>query len=130
MYPRHITEDHIKKSEHDCSLAQSLSEGQDFYDWTIICAFHFALHRIEAYAHKTGKESQLQPNVGDRESIHRKRERFVKQYLSEYFAIYERLFEKSRQSRYDPTYYEKIRNLRDYHKRLFQEAMKLKNIPL
>jgi len=128
MYPKHTANDHIRKSDHDCKLAESLSEGQDFYDWTIICTFYFAIHCIEAYAHKTGREWQLQQDVGDEESIHRKRERFVKQYLSDYFGIYRNLYDKSRQSRYDPTYYENIKKLVGYHKRLLQEAMKLKSL--
>lgn len=128
MYSKHEMQDHLRKSEHDCDLAQQLSTTEDYYDWTIICCFYFAVHCVEAYAHKIGKERELRSDLGDEESLHRKRERFVRNHLEPYFAIYRRLYDKSRQARYDPTYYEKISQQKGYHKRLLKSAQKLKQI--
>lgn len=75
MYPKHSWEDHKKKSDHDRKLAQELSVKEEYCDWTIICAFYFAVHCVEAYAHKIGKERELVGEIWDEESLHRKRER-------------------------------------------------------
>jgi len=128
MYPKHEMSDHLRKSEHDCDLAQQLSIREDYCDWTIICCFYFAVHCVEAYAHKIGRERELLGGLGDEESLHRKRERFVQHRLKDYFSIYRRLYDKSRRARYDPTYFEQIRQLKDYHKRLLEAARKLKSI--
>jgi len=116
------------KSNHDCKLAQELCANEEYCDWTIVCAFYFAVHCVEAYAHKIRKERELLSGILDEESLHRKRERFVRNYLKDYFGIYRRLYDKSRQSRYDPTYFEKIRKVKGYHKRLLEKAEKLKAV--
>lgn len=127
MYSKHTAEDHINKLKHDCDLAQELAEKEDYYDWTITCAFYYAVHCVEAYAHKIGKERELLGELGDEESLHRKRERFVYKHLRDYFGIYRRLYDKSRQSRYDPTYFQKICNVKGYHKKLLDSARKLES---
>ena len=127
MYPVHSAEDHIKKMKHDCSLAQQLAQTDDFCDWTIISTFYFAIHCIEAYAHEHRKERELE-GMGSEESLHRIRERFVERHLKDYFTIYTRLYDKARQSRYDPTYFNKISQIKGYHKKLLDAARKLENI--
>lgn len=128
MYSKHDMKDHIMKSNHDCKLAHELCVNEEYCDWTIICTFYFAVHCVEAYAHKIRKDRELLSRIGEEESLHKKRERFVSNYLKDYFGIYRRLYDKSRQSRYDPTYFEKIRRVKDYHKRLLESAEKLKAI--
>ena len=128
MYSKHKMEDHVRKSKHDCDLAQQLSEREDYYDWTIICCFYFAVHCVEAYAHKIGRERELRSGLGDDESLHLKREKFVHHRLKDYFGIYRRLYDKSRRARYDPNYYENVRQHKDYHKRLLEAARKLEEI--
>jgi len=126
--PKHTAEDHIKKLHHDCDLARELARKTDYYDWTITCAFYYTVHCVEAYAHKTGKERELEAELGNEESLHRKRERFVHIHLKDFFGVYRRLYDKSRQSRYDPTYFEKICRVKGYHERLLESARKLENV--
>lgn len=126
MASSHSADDHIKKSEHDLEIAELMCK-QDCYDWTIICAFYFAVHCVEAYAHIKGLERSLEKGLGDEESIHRKRERFVKQHLRKYFGTYRTLYDKSRSSRYDPLYFHRIKTTKDYHRRLLDKAVKIKN---
>jgi len=84
---------------------------------------------VEAYAHKIGKEKEIQTrDLLDEESLHVKRERFVNTHLKQHFSIYRRLYDKSRKCRYDPTYYEKLRNLGPYYKRLMKTAEKIKDV--
>lgn len=128
MYPKHTADDHIKKLKHDCNVAQKLAGEEDCYDWTIICTFYYAIHCVEAYAHQIGKERELVGEIWDETSLHRKRERFVRKYLKDYFTIYERLYEKSRKSRYDPTYFEKICRIKGYHQKLLKSARKIETI--
>jgi hypothetical protein len=128
MYSKHTAEDHIRKLKHDGDLAQQLAQKDDYYDWTITCAFYYVVHCIEAYAHEKGKENELAEEIGVAESLHHKRERFVRRYLINQFGIYRRLYDSSRQSRYDPTYFEKISRIKGYHKRLLESARKLENL--
>lgn len=129
MDDNHTVEDHITKMQHDCGLAQQLAEGEEYYDWTITCTFYFAVHCIEAYAHKHHLEQLLENTHPSRnESLHLIRQRFVNNYLPNFFSIYMRLYEKSRNSRYDPTYFKKISKLKGYHKRLLEAALKMKTI--
>lgn len=127
-FPKHTAEDHINKMNHDSALGQQLADDENYCDWTITCAFYCAVHCVEAYAHKIGRERELLVEFGDETSLHRKRERFVNNYLRDYFTIYRRLYDKSRRSRYDPTYFENIRQLKGYHKRLLEAARNLKTI--
>lgn len=128
MYPKHTVENHVKKLNHDCKLAQELAGREDYYDWTITCAFYYVIHCVEAFAHKIGRERELIGEVGRGESLHSKRERFVRRYMNDHFTIYRRLYDKSRQSRYDPTYFEKVCRLKGYHKRLLESARELERV--
>lgn len=130
MEDNHTADDHIRKLNHDCALAEELAEKDDYYDWTITYAFYFAIHCIEAYAHQHGQEAELKQRGLDEneESLHRVRERYVRKHLRGHYGAYEALYKKSRKSRYDPTYFEKISKVVDYHKRLLESAQKMKTI--
>ena len=128
MYPKHTADDHLRKMKHDQNVALELAKKDDCCDWTIICAFYFAIHCVEAYAHKHGIERELVGDLGDEESLHKKRERFVRNHVGEFFTLYLRLYDKSRQARYDPTYFEKIYQLKGYHQKLLQATQKLESI--
>ena len=126
----HTAEDHVRKLKHDCKLAQKLAEGEEYCDWTIICTFYFAVHCIEAYAHKKRLERFLKYNSHGRgnQNLHQLRQRFVDEYLPKYFTLYIRLYDKSRASRYDPKYFERIVQMKGYHKRLLEAALKFEDI--
>lgn len=129
MFSEHTSDDHIKKLEHDCKLAQELAKTEEYYDWTMICAFYFAVHCIEAYAHQHRKEGELLSiEKWDKESPHKKRERFVRDNLKDFFSIYQRLYNHARQSRYDPRYFVAISKIKGYHERLLDASMKIRSI--
>lgn len=106
-----------------------MSQRSDYYDWTITCAFYFVIHCVEAYAHKIKLEGKLKHrDLEDEESLHKIRERFVREKIPQHYAIYMNLYKKSRKSRYDPTYFEKIAKNIGYQKRLLESAQKIKEI--
>lgn len=130
MTDSHTAGDHIRKLKHDCGLAQKLAEGEEYYDWTITCTFYFVVHCIEAYAHKKRLEKLLEYNgvIRSNQNLHQLRQRFVSEYLPNYFNMYIRLYDKSRDSRYDPNYFERIARMKGYHKRLLEAALKFEDI--
>ena len=108
-----------------------MAEGQEYYDWTITCAFYFAVHCIEAHAHKHKQEKLLEPTDLDRQrgrSEHIVRQNYVSDYLPDCFTTYIRLYDASRKSRYDPNYFENISKNQGYHKRMYDCSQKLREI--
>ena len=102
--PSNCDTDHKSKAEHDKETAQILLNNGKFPDWVITCSFYFALHCVDAYAHKHGVQD-FKPALGERISAHKKRERYVWNALRSYFNSYSRLLDVSTQARYDPQYF-------------------------
>lgn len=100
----HGIAEHKTKAEHDLKIAQLLLDKGDFLDWVITCSFYSAMHCVDAYAHKCGVTS-FKPRLGEKTNAHRKRMRFVNNYLKHLFINYKRLFDRSTQARYDPQYF-------------------------
>lgn len=117
----HTYSDHKNKAKHDWKLASNLESKQEFCDWTITCAFYYAVHCVEAYAHKKNKERELMPRGSwDDESQHLKRKKFVQKNLQDFFTMYCKLYDKSRCCRYDPKYFDAISKNKVYIKKLME----------
>jgi hypothetical protein len=103
----HDSDAHKNKARHDEALAQRLCENNNFPDWSIVCSFYFALHCVDAYAHKLGIKT-FEPGPDEKISAHGKRRRFVRNNLRNLFSSYGKLYSRSEQCRYDPVYYKLI----------------------
>lgn len=95
---------HQEKAHHDKDLAENLHNQKVFPDWVVTCSFYSALYCVDAYAHKLGITS-FEPAIDEKLSAHQKRLRFVNSSLTEFFGFYETLYNRCRQCRYDPAYY-------------------------
>lgn len=130
--PTHGLQEHISKMRHDGECVDFLSKDNTFCDWVVVCQFYSIVHCIEAYAHKIKKEKELLPiSITDRESIHQKREKFVNKYLNMHFTSYMKLYQCSRKCRYDPTYFTKLKELKQmkiYQENLIKVTNKLKDV--
>ena len=101
--------DHISKSDHDFEVANALSTNACYCDWRFVCIFYSVIHRIDAYAHKIGRERELEPSSIEEEGKwYYLRKPFVRRYLKEYYGLYDRLYNKSRDCRYNPKYYKQF----------------------
>jgi len=99
--------DHEDKAEHDLNLSHSLLKLNEHLDWCITSAFYFALHCVDCYAKKHGINS-FRPNRNETISAHRKRINYVNSDINPLFTTYKRIYDRSMQCRYDPTYFKKI----------------------
>lgn len=101
---KHGSEEHKEKANHDKDLAETLFKNGGFPDWVVTCSFYFALHCVDAYAHKLGIKS-FEAKLDENMTPHGKRIRFVKNNLNAYFGWYNTLFSHCEQCRYDPEYF-------------------------
>jgi hypothetical protein len=101
----HNGKDHKNKAEHDLKIAEFLLTDGNYPDWVITCCFYTALHSVDAYAHKLGVTS-FEPRLYEQTTAHGKRIRFVRDRLRPFFVKYKRLYDRCRQARYDPKYYQ------------------------
>jgi len=99
--------DHMDKAEHDLTLSHSLLTTQSYLDWCITSLFYFALHCVDCYAKKHGVQTFI-PRRNEGISAHRKRINYVNTHLKGLFTTYTRIYDRSMQSRYDPTYYQYV----------------------
>jgi len=121
--------DHINKSNHDSEVANILSTNLSYCDWRLVCVFYSVIHRIDAYAHKIGRERELVPSSIEEEGKwYDLRRKFVKNHLKEYYGLYDRLYNMSRDCRYNPKYYQYLANYPAYTKNLFESVEKFKTI--
>jgi hypothetical protein len=88
---KHSSEEHKEKANHDKELAETLFKNGGFPDWVVTCSFYFALHCVDAYAHRLGIKS-FEPELDENMTPHGKRIRFVKNNLNAYFGWYNTLF--------------------------------------
>ena len=99
--------DHLNKAEHDLTLSHQLLTTQSHLDWCITSLFYFALHCVDSYAKNHGVFT-FRPGRNERISAHRKRINYVNTHLQGLFTTYTRIYDRSMQSRYDPTYYRHV----------------------
>lgn len=102
------TKDHISKSDHDFEVANALSTNACYCDWRFVCIFYSVIHRIDAYAHKTHREKELMPSPLSNEGWYDLRRKFVRNYLNKYYGLYDRLYNQSRNCRYNPKHYQQL----------------------
>lgn len=103
----HNDADHEEKAGHDKDLAERLFKDGSFPDWVIVSSFYFALHCVDAYAHRH-KVRSFESGPDENISPHGKRIRFIKRNLKEFFSSYGRLFSRCHQCRYDPQYFKLV----------------------
>lgn len=121
----HEDESHEEKALHDKKIAEKLSDEDDCLDWVVICTFYYALHCIDAHAHRHGRitfESGPDENI----SPHTKRSLYVWNHLKSFFFIYRKLYSKGWQSRYDPQYFKNVPEV--YCKRLLEASNKFQDL--
>jgi hypothetical protein len=115
-------EDHIDKANHDLKVSDYLSKKEEFCDWNIISIFYYAVHCIEAYAHKINRVRDLIPPMGRERERHRFRLIFVQKNITKYYGLYDRLYKMSRKCRYHPAYYKILQGRKGYYIKLLQES--------
>jgi len=96
--------EHDKKAKHDFDLSESLLKIKKHLDWCVISLFYFALHCVSSNARKSGITT-FKPKPGEKATFHSKRRDYVSTNLTGFFSTYTRLYDYSRQCRYDPAYY-------------------------
>lgn len=104
----HLSNDHKIRAKHDEALAEMLCRNKEFSDWSITCSFYFALHCVDAYAHKLRIKS-FERAPDESLSAHGKRKRFVRNNLGSFFNNYCKLYSRCHQCRYDPKYFKLMR---------------------
>ena len=124
----HTMDDHIHKSEHDFEVANLLSENPRYCDWGLVCVFYSMIHCIDAYAHKIRREKELMPSsIGEKKGgWYELRRKFMKKYLNKFYGLYDRLYNKSRECRYNPKYYQLMPKNPIYRKKLFESVEKFR----
>jgi len=124
LFSSHNFNDHKVKAEHDREIAKMLCEKNIFPDWAIISSFYFALHYVDAYAHRC-KITAFEPTPTEArkgKTSHLKRKDFVRGNLGSLWDSYNRLYSRCRQCRYDPKFFRFVPT--DETKKLFEEAEK------
>ena len=122
--------DQIEKAEHDLLLSDELLQSGSYLDWCLICLFYFALHCVNAHASSQGITS-FKPRKEEKKSEHGKRIRYVNNNMRGVFAIYNRLFNRSVQCRYDPQYFKMLQlgTVRILFQRSTRELVRLNYFP-
>lgn len=108
---------------HNYEFIQTINKDE-YKDWFITVCFYIALHYVDAHA--IFREIRFEYRNKDDVSLHIQRLRYVKSYIRPFFNSYKRLYEESRNSRYDPLFFKRFKGDLDKYLELalkFQPVM-------
>ena len=122
---------HIAKAENDVKFTQKIIDSGEYLEWSIVSLFYFALHCINGHAANMDRNEFEKPKYSDHDE-HVKRIRYAQRNIGRPFAkIYKKLYDRSRQCRYDATYYRNVKKARvqDYYKETIETCVACRLFP-